>query len=142
MNLPALSLPNVLAQLSADLVPPLVQWVVGASAAVFLLNQALDFYKTHMREQPSPPDTYATKKELAEAHGRMKREKAETDAKLSALHDEDIRLREKLDDEIAAIQQQLIANNTAAEVRVGKLNDKLDTVILGLGRVEGELHRK
>ncbi len=135
-------LPLLLAQLSPDMIPPLVQWVIGASAAVFLLNQALDFYKSHIREQPTPSDTYATKKELAEAHGRMKREKGEADAKFAALAAEDIRLREKLDDEIAAIQQQLVANNTAAELRVGKLNDKLDTLIIGLGRVEGELHHK
>lgn len=32
---------------------------------MFFLNQALTFYKVHMKEQPSPANTYATKEEHA-----------------------------------------------------------------------------
>ena len=53
----------LLAQLAADTVAPLVQWIIGGSAALFMLNQAITFWKDHLREQPAPADTYATKRE-------------------------------------------------------------------------------
>lgn len=37
-----------------------LQWLAGLSLAMFLVNQALNFYKAHIREQPSPSGTYAT----------------------------------------------------------------------------------
>jgi polyhydroxyalkanoate synthesis regulator phasin len=41
----------------------MVAWLVGLSAAMFLANQVLTFYKVHIKEQPSPSTTYATKEE-------------------------------------------------------------------------------
>ncbi len=58
----------VLAQVTTDMLGPIVPWLVGASGAMFLLNQVLTFYKEHIREQPTPSNTYATKDE----HGELK----------------------------------------------------------------------
>lgn len=98
-----------LAQISADAVSPLVQWIIGASGAMFLLNQALGFYKSHLREQPAPRDTYATKDELRQAHGRMTREGEALAEVIAELKAEDRRLNERLETEIKDIRDEVIA---------------------------------
>lgn len=60
-----------LAQISLDTIPALVTFIVGGSAAVLLINQVLTFYKVHIREQPTPSQTYATKIELAKVEEKM-----------------------------------------------------------------------
>ena len=114
------------AQLPADTVAPLVQWIIGGSAFVFLLNQGLSFYKEHIREKPLASETYATKAQMTEAHGRISRERKEIDQALTVLREEDKVLRQKLDDEIAEIGEQIKANGQAGEERVIKLHDRLN----------------
>lgn len=74
-----------LAQLSADMAGPVVAWILGASGVLWFTNQAFDFYKAHIREQPTPSDTYATKAELREVHGRIKRERDEVNARIAGM---------------------------------------------------------
>lgn len=63
----------LLAQLSADLLGPLVTWLIGLSTAIFLANQIVSFWKDHLREKPAPADTYATKSEHGELRERVDR---------------------------------------------------------------------
>ena len=62
----------MLAQLSLESVPSLIQFIIGGSATVFLVNQMLTFWKEHMKEQPTPSNTYATKVELTKVESELK----------------------------------------------------------------------
>jgi hypothetical protein len=62
----------LLAQLTKDNSPSFLVFVGGASVSLFLINQALTFYKSHMKEQPAPAATYATKQELSRVEADMK----------------------------------------------------------------------
>ncbi len=100
---------TLIAQVTADMLGPIVPWIAGASLTLFLLNQALTFYKEHIREQPTPSNTYATKEEMRQAHGRMNREKEERDREIRDLKATDEALREKLDREIKDLRDDVIA---------------------------------
>lgn len=99
----------LLAQLSADTGSSLMTFLVGGSAALFLINQALTFYKQHIKEQPTPANTYATKDEMKQAHGRMTREKDEFDRQIRELKEEQERLDQKLDNKIDDLNERIDA---------------------------------
>lgn len=109
----------LLAQITPDQIHPLVQVIIGGSAAIFLLNQAITFWKEHMREQPSPANTYATKEELRQAHGRMNREKEERDEEIGLIRTE-----------IAGIRKQTIDNHEAGEARATKIHDRINALVV------------
>lgn len=102
---------------------PIVPWIVAASAVMFLLNQGITFWKDHLREQPSPPDTYATKHALEEglrqAHGRMNRERDDAKAALGAA---ETRMRE----ELGRLTAEVTGYNTKAEDRASRINGRID----------------
>lgn len=100
---------HCLAQLTTEALPSFVTFVIGGSASVFLLNQVLTFYKSHMKEQPTPANTYATKDELRQAHGRMDREKREFDAAIRDLKAADIRISEKVEAEMKEFNERIDA---------------------------------
>lgn len=112
-----------LAQISPDQVHPLVQFIVGGSAAVFLLNQAITFWKDHMREKPIPGETYATialVKDLDRmAHGRMNRER---DAAAAAL----VAAETRMQAECKRIAEEVAGYNTNAEDRAKRINERID----------------
>lgn len=116
----------VLAQLSSAMAQPLVQWLVGASAAAFLLNQGLDLWKKHFRENPAPSDTYATKEQLREAHGRIGRERNEINVAIAKIEAAQAAASIRVDGELQAIRVQIEESRQAAEARVEKLRTALD----------------
>ncbi len=65
-------LPLLIAQLTKDNSSSFLIVVAGGSLSIFLINQVLTFYKAHMKEQPAPSATYATKQELARVETDMK----------------------------------------------------------------------
>lgn len=112
-----------LAQVSADQIHPLVQFIIGGSAAVFLLNQAITFWKEHMREKPIPGETYATLAAVKEmdrqAHGRMNRER---DAAANALAAAEARMQA----ECKRIAEEVGTFNANGEDRVRRINERID----------------
>jgi hypothetical protein len=52
-----------------------VYFIVGLSFVIFALNQALSFYKTHMREHPTPSGTYLTIPNWKEAEAERKEDR-------------------------------------------------------------------
>ena len=100
---------TLLAQLSLENIPPLITVLVGGSAAIFLINQVLTFYKQHMKEQPTPANTYATKEEMKFAHGRISREREELNRELARLSEEQKALRMVLDTEIKDLNRRIDA---------------------------------
>lgn len=99
----------LLAQLSLETIPSLVVFVVGGSATIFLINQVLTFYKQHMKEQPTPANTYATKEEMKFAHGRISREREEINREIARLGEEQKALRLVLDSEIKDLNRRIDA---------------------------------
>jgi flagellar biosynthesis/type III secretory pathway M-ring protein FliF/YscJ len=87
--------------------------VVAAFLASIIANIVLvaQRSKTQKREiGPSPllvqeQETYATRKQIDEAHGRMSRERKEIDLLIAQLREEDTRLRQKLEEEIKDLRQ-------------------------------------
>lgn len=116
----------VLAQLSSAMAEPLVQWLVGASAAAFLLNQGLDLWKKHFRENPTPSNTYATKEQLKEAHGRIGRERNEINVAIAKIEAAQAAASIRVDAELRAIRMQIEESREAGEARVEKLRGALD----------------
>ncbi|MBA4136754.1 MAG: hypothetical protein C0518_05505 [Opitutus sp.] len=99
----------LLAQLSAQAIPSFIVFVVGGSATLFLINQALTFYKSHMKEQPTPATTYATKDEAKNLHGRIAREREEINRELTRIDAEQKALRNTLDLEIKDLNRRIDA---------------------------------
>jgi peptidoglycan hydrolase CwlO-like protein len=84
-----------LAQLVLESTPALITFLVGGSAALFLVNQALTFYKDHIKETPTPAGTYATLEKLDVELGRergarkqMHQEMTEIQKSITALQTE------------------------------------------------------
>lgn len=127
-----ISFVSSLAQIGADAVGPLVQWIIGGSAVMFLLNQVLTFYKQHIREQPTPSNTYATKEEMKFAHGRISRERAEINAALAKFETEQEKQREQLDLVITELRKELKEEN-------GGLHERLTDIIQGMGELKGRI---
>lgn len=109
-----------LAQITFDQVPLVIAWVIGASGTMFLVNQALTFYKEHIREKPTPADTYATKVQLDTELGRERGS------------------RKKMHEEIAALQGDVKSHHTAIESlsqdvaafneQIGDVNKRIDEI--------------
>lgn len=74
---------HLLAQLKLDSIPSFVMFIVGGSATIFLINQVLTFYKEHMKEQPTPSNTYATKVELSKVETELKSSLGEIETELT-----------------------------------------------------------
>ncbi|HSI08820.1 MAG TPA: hypothetical protein VK985_09515 [Rariglobus sp.] len=105
----------LLAQVTADQIHPLVQFIIGGSAAVFLLNQAITFWKEHMREKPVPGETYATKEEMRQAHGRMNRERDEANGKIAAAEAIARAAAVKVETEVKAVERAFV--EAVAQIR-------------------------
>lgn len=110
---------SLLAQLSADMLGPVVPWIAGASLTLFFVNQAITFWKEHMRESPAPADAYATKQEMKEAHGRMSRERDETRALIVAAE-------ARMQTECKRISDEVAGYNENAEDRATRINGRID----------------
>ena len=100
---------TLIAQLTPANLPSFVQFVIGGSATIFLLNQALRFYKDHIKEQPTPSNTYATKEELRQTHGRIAREREELNREIARVGEEQKAIRLVLDSEIKDLNRRIDA---------------------------------
>jgi biopolymer transport protein ExbB/TolQ len=82
--MPPLPLAEIVAQALPD--PASTQsvgWIVVTVASLAVgLNAILSFWKNHIRGNPAPADTFATKDELDMAHGRISRERRDIDAEI------------------------------------------------------------
>lgn len=110
---------NLLAQLTPDMLGPVVPWLLGASGVMLLLNQALSFFKDHIREKPTPADTYATRAEHAELKQRVEhisdeivrgfeRLDQKRSVSIAGLHDDLASTAEKLNARIDAMPARMI----------------------------------
>ena len=113
------------AQLTPQILPPLVWWIAGFSLTLLLLNQALTFYKTHMREQPTPSHTYATKTELNELRTRVDGLVEKIDAsfkKLDEKRSESIGgLHLNIDGVAADLRREMIVENRGLHNRITEI---------------------
>ena len=110
---------NLLAQIPTEALGPVVPWLAGASICVFLANQALTFFKDHIREKPTPADTYATRAEHAELKQRVEhfsdeivrgfeRLDQKRSVSIAGLHDDLASTAEKLNARIDAMPARMI----------------------------------
>lgn len=125
----------LLAQISTDMLGPIAPWLISASAVLFLVNQGITFYKDHFRESPIPADTYATKKELHETHGRISRERKEIDAALTRADAEIKALAEGLQDAVGQIRRD-------GEARVSALGAHIDDLKKEIKEENSDLHTR
>jgi len=107
----------ILAQISYDQVPALVQWLIGGSVTVFLLNQILTFYKEHIRETPAPANTYATRADMDAELGRERG------------------ARKKMHEEMTEIQKSI----TALQIETKNQTADIDTISLAVGTMRSEI---
>lgn len=126
----------ILAQLSERTADALVVWMVGGSAAIFAINQVLTFYKAHIKEQPTPSDTYATKAEHAALAGRVDRMSSEIAQAFE-------RLDHKRSVSIAGLHTKV--ENSTAEIRreikadIGGVHERINTVLSAVSEVKGAI---
>lgn len=81
-------------------------WLVGGLAGATVI------YRNLKGSTPQPLEvkahnTAATHEDVDQLHGRIKRERVEIEARLDALQAEDLRLREKLDEDIADLHDRI-----------------------------------
>ncbi len=128
----------ILAQLTERTADALVVWMVGGSAAIFAINQVLTFYKAHIKEQPTPSDTYATKAEHALLAGRVDRMSGEIAQGFE-------RLDHKRSASIAGLHQKLETSTTdiRREIKtdLGHVHDRINTVLQRVSELKGVMDR-
>lgn len=71
---------------------------------------------------------FATREELRQAHGRMNREKAESDARFARIEADATAAAEHLDTVVEGLRDQLASNNTAGEARVVALHNRINAI--------------
>jgi len=92
-----------------------IGWIVLTIAGLAVaLNAVMDFWRSTIRGNPAPADTYATKSELDQAHGRMSRERRDIDAEIKRVE-------------------------LAAEKRADRVEVKLDTNNAMTAEMQGEV---
>ena len=121
-----------LAQLSLESMPSLVTFIVGGSAALFLVNQALTFYKEHIRERPTPADTYATKTELGRVETQLRESIGELADDLKEEVGAQAGKRKRIYESIEKLGQDMAAmksDNTAQTRQLVNLEAKVDRLL-------------
>lgn len=141
---------SLLAQLDLSQIPALVTVVVGGSALLFLVNQAMTFYKEHIRERPTPADTYATKEEHARLAEKMDVELGRERGARKKIHEEIAALQ----GDLKVIQAETSAHTQSftnlfsqsetlrAEVKddVQGLHERISQVLEKVGELRGRFH--
>lgn len=121
----------ILGQLPDPASAQAVGWILlSLAAACVAINSIAGFWKTHVREQPSPSDTYATKREHSALADKM-------DVELGRERSS----RKKMHEEVAAIQGDIKAMRSDAESRALQLGD-LKRQIEGLNQRIDEVPRR
>lgn len=116
--------------------PAFLAWLACGALALFLLNQALTFWKEHMREKPIPGETYATKTEHGELKGRVAAVEDRTEqnfreldrkrsVSIAGLHDD---LRDKTD----SLRTEMKADNE-------RLNMRITEILSAVGEIKGRI---
>lgn len=121
-----------IAQLALDTVPAFVTFVVGGSAALFLVNQALTFYKEHIKERPAPADTYATKTELSRVENQLRESIGELADDLKDEVGAQAGKRKRIYESIEKLGQDMAAmksDNTAQTRQLVNLEAKVDRLL-------------
>lgn len=73
-----------------------------------------------------PVEELATKAQLTEVHGRIKRERQEIDAHFTRIEATHLASSQRIDNELLAIRDSIQESRDAGEQRVNGLRDKLD----------------
>lgn len=81
---------------------PMYSWVVGFAGVLVILKNTFDFYKAHIKEQPTASKTYATKVELSD-------------------------FKQVVRSDQSAILNQIKDLQKERSVSVGRLHDKVDS---------------
>lgn len=121
----------------ADAPPPeIVSWlavamylILSAGGVVALLG-GVKYLREKKEETPSPlvvkaHDEWATKAQLTEVHGRIKRERAEIDAHFARVEAAAAEAARRIDGELHLIREEIQESREAGEARVEKLRDAM-----------------
>ena len=133
--------------LLAQSAPPaeaLKEWLIvfGFLIGIGVGVKKLFFDKKAETPQPlvvKASDQWASKSELDQVHGRIKRERAEIDAAINNVRAEYRETSQRIDAELAALREQLAENNAAGEARAEKLHDRINAVLENSAEMRGEL---
>lgn len=123
----------------AQTLPPAQDLAAFFGVAAFLLiiyNQA----KSAFGINPPLHKSYASKDELHEVHGRIKRERAEINQAMAKIEAAALASNCRLDDELSAIREQIVDNNRAGEARMETLRTQIadqTKLIISVIRREG-----
>lgn len=119
--------------------PPPAELAAFVGVAAFLLviyNQA----KAAFGSNPPLHKAYASKEELVQVHGRIKREREEINLALAKIEASAAAAALRVDGELRSIRESIDEGQQAGEARVQRLEDKLDEqtkLIISVIRTEG-----
>jgi hypothetical protein len=92
--------------------PQAIGWfALVAAAALVILNQALTFWKEHVKEKPAPADTYATKVDHSELRERVTSVEGKIDSNYKTLD-------QKRSVSVANLHEALTAQTAALNSRI------------------------
>lgn len=126
----------ILANIPVDAIQ-LFGFLGSAGAVLWIINQ----FKGAFGANPPLHKAYASKDDLTQVHGRIKREREETDKAVARLEAEQRLLRGKLDEDLEGLRDQIAQNNKDGEQRVTGLRTALDEqtkLIISVIRKEGQ----
>lgn len=115
----------ILLQLPAPTPDILVNVALGLGGIMLALERALTFYKMHMREDPAPSKTYATRDE----HRKLEASVGELRGQMTDSF-EKIRVQ---------LQQDRIELDRSNEERASKLHHRIDPLAENLAKLNGHV---
>ena len=129
---------QAVAQVSLETLGPIVPWLAGASVAIFLVNQALTFFKVHIREQPTPADTYASKSDHAELKRRVDEISAEIRGGFEKLdHKRSVSIAGLHDDLKDAVKEL----RTEMKEDITGVHSRLSDIVAAIGELKGRIQK-
>lgn len=93
-----------------------VIWLGCAYIAILFIRGLVDFYRTVIREQPPPSETYATKVELSRTVEKFEETVRDLDRRMNERHDAATRSRKEMHNKIEDLANQLTAVKTLADI--------------------------
>lgn len=123
---------DVIAQVTTEMLGPVVPWLVGLLLSIYIADRILNFWKSHMREDPRPAATYATKEELTKLEGDIRELFHGLQGRLDVEVRDQAGKRKKLYEAIEGVRGEVISLKTdnASQIRqLFSLETKIDRLI-------------
>jgi hypothetical protein len=125
----------ILAQVPAATGAEIATWLISAAAVLLIMERGFSFWKNHLREEPTPSQTYATRTALSELDARVKENEAYSRARRGEIYKEFSKIREEANEMAAEIYSTLKPVSEA----VASIREKAESNAQRIGVAESDI---